>query len=136
MRKHAIPILLIALFLLLVGCWPGSQVDSDKTPFELAQEQVQKIMDAYIFVYDKTIVLANDPDITESEKKLVKANKKVLEQVWPSLKRCLTVIGEGGIPSQVDLDTADDILDLLEDVLTFEMQNEFPDIRVRARVIL
>jgi hypothetical protein len=117
MRKYGIPILLIALFLLCAGCWPGSQVDSDKTPFQLAQEQVQKIMDAYIFVYDKTLALANDPDITASEKKVVAANKKVLDEVWPSLKRCLTVIGAGKIPSQVDLDTADDILDLIEGAL-------------------
>jgi len=117
MKKYAIPILLVVGFLLLSGCWPTNQVDSDKTPFQLAQEQVQRIMDAYIFVYDKTLALANDPDITESEKKLVAANKKVLEKVWPALKRCLDFVGAGKIPSQIDLDTADDILDLLEEVV-------------------
>jgi len=114
MRKYAIPILLIAVFLLCSGFAGCPKVDSDKTPFQLAQEQVQKIMDAYIFVYDKTMALANDPDITESEKKLVAANKKVLEKVWPALKRCLDFVGVGRIPSQIDLDTADDILDLIE----------------------
>ena len=69
-------------------------------------------MDGYIFVYDKTMALANDPNITESEKKVVKANKAILEKVWPSLKRCLNII-----PSQIDLDTADDVLDLLEEIL-------------------
>ena len=121
MRKEPIrpyiAIFLLVVFLLLAGCWLGNQVDSDKTPFQIAQEQVQKIMDAYIFIYDKTMALANDPDITESEKKVVKANKAILEKVWPSLKRCLNIIGEGGIPSQIDLDTADDVLDLLEEIL-------------------
>jgi len=116
MRKYAIPILLVVGFLLLAGCWPSLAPDSDKTPFQVAQEQVQKIMDAYIFVYDKTDALAKDPNITPSEKELVAANKKVLDKVWPSLKRCLTMIGEGRIPSQIDLDTADDILDLIEEV--------------------
>ena len=117
MRKNKggiIAIFLLVGFLLFSGCWPGNQIDSDKTPFQLAQEQVQKIMDAYIFVYDKTMALANDPNITESEKKVVAANKAILENVWPSLKRCLAIIGEGGIPSKIDLDTADDILDLIE----------------------
>jgi len=113
-----IAILLLTVFLLFAGCVPSTQPSSDKTPFQLAQEQVQRIMDAYIFVYDKTMALASDPDITESEKKVVAANKVVLEKVWPSLKRCLNFIGEGKIPSKIDLDTADDILDLLEEVIS------------------
>jgi len=121
MRKDPIrpyiAILLLVAFLLLAGCLPGTQPSSDKTPFQVAQEQVQKIMDAYVFIFDKTDALANDPDITESEKKVVMANKAVLEKVWPSLKRCLNLIGEGKIPSQIDLDAADDVLDLLEEVL-------------------
>jgi hypothetical protein len=109
-------IFLIVGFLLLAGCWPGTQqtVDSDKTPFQIAQEQVQKIADAYVYVYDKTDALAKDPNITESEKKLVVANKAILAKVWPHLVKCQDIISNGGIPSKIDLDTADDILDLIE----------------------
>lgn len=110
-------IVLIVGFLLLTGYGPCTPQSSDKTPFQIAQDQVQKIMDAYIFVYDKTMALANDPDITASEKKIVAANKAVLEKVWPSLKRCLDLIGEGKIPSQIDLEAADDVLDLIEEVI-------------------
>lgn len=115
MRKPIYSIALIAImFVFIAGCWPYVQPDSDKTPFQIAQEQVQKIMDAYIYVYDKTMRMALNPAMTESEKKLMMANKKVLDKVWPSLKRCLEFIDSGKIPSKIDLDTADDVLDLLE----------------------
>ena len=110
----SLAILLTIGFLLLTGYGPCTPQSSDKTPFQIAQEQVQKIMDAYIHIYDKTMALANDPNITESEKQIVATNKVILESVWPSLKRCLNFIGEGKIPDKVDLETADDILDLIE----------------------
>jgi len=117
MRKHKtgiIAILLLAGLLLLGGCFPSIQPSSDKTPFQIAQEQVQKIMDAYIYIYDKTMALANDPNITESEKKVVAANTAILKEVWPSLIACLVAISNNKIPSQIDLEAADDILDLIE----------------------
>ena len=109
-----IPILLFVGFFLLAGCFPGTQPSSDKTPFQIAQEQVQKIADAYVYIYDKTDALAKNPNITESEKKLVVANKAILAKVWPHLVKCQDIISNGGIPSKIDLDAADDILDLIE----------------------
>ena len=106
--------LIAIMFVFIAGCALVPSSQQDLTPLEIAQAQVQKIMDAYIIVYDKTMAMAKDPTITESEKKLVAANKKVLDKVWPSLKRCLELIGSGKIPSKIDLDTADDVLDLLE----------------------
>ena len=116
MRKQrlSIAVFLVVMFLLLAGCGPYNQIDSDKTPFQIAQEQVQKIADAYIYIYDKTDALAKDPNITESEKKLVVANKSILAKVWPHLVKCQDIISNGRIPSKIDLDAADDILDLIE----------------------
>ena len=116
MRKTTtlIAIFLLAGFLLFSGFGSCNLQPNDKTPFQIAQEQVQKIMDAYIFVYDKTVFLANNPNITESEKKIVETNKHILQTVWPYLVKCIRMINANQIPDQEDIDIAETILDLVE----------------------
>ena len=118
MRKPSCLIALFAImFVFIAGCALVPSSQQDLTPLEIAQAQVQKIMDAYIIVYDKTMAMAKDPTITESEKKLVAANKKVLQKVWPTLLKCMRLLDGGIIPSSIDLNAADDVLDLLEGAL-------------------
>lgn len=115
--KNPLALLIAILFAISTGCafLPPQQ---DLSPLELAREQVQKIMDAYIIVYDRTMEMATDPNITESKKIIVRANKKVLQKVWPALLKCMRVLDEGKIPLSLDLNTAGDILDLVEEVIT------------------
>lgn len=119
MRRPIGRIALIAIiFVFIAGCVPFFSPQQDLSPLELAREQVQKIMDAYIIVYDRTMEMATDPNITESKKIIVRANKKVLQKVWPVLLKCMRFLDDGKIPLSIDLNAAGDILDLVEEVIT------------------
>ena len=116
--KYPLVLLIAILFAISAGCAFLPSQEQDLSPLELAREQVQKLMDAYIIVYDRTMEMATDPNITESKKVIVRANKKVLQKAWPALLKCMRFLDEGKIPLSIDLNTAGDILDLVEEVIT------------------
>jgi len=111
-------VLFTIILVFIAGCVPFLSPQKDLSPLDLAREQVQKIMDAYIIVYDRTMEMAEDPNITESKKVIVRTNKKVLQKVWLALLKCMRFLNEGKIPLSIDLNAADDILDLVEEVIT------------------
>lgn len=116
MRTQRITAIVLFLFVaaFLIGCpAPGTQLKSvsEMTP----KERATWFLSVYNKQFKDTITMAKRTDLTEEQKEIVRAKKKVLAEVKPYLSIYTAAIDDGKLPAK---ETEDKIIELLNDLMT------------------
>jgi PBP1b-binding outer membrane lipoprotein LpoB len=100
-RKSNIAVLLILAFF-IAGCQSGCTQASnvvktfkDMTP----KEKSTYFMGIYNRQFNDTMVLANTPNLSEEQKKVVRTKKDILTRMYPAISTYDQVAVAGGTPS-------------------------------------
>jgi hypothetical protein len=92
--KRVIP--LVVLVCLLGGCSLfASKPWSERTP----QEKSSYFMALYNAQYKDTMAMATNPNITEAQKKIVRAKREIFMKLWPCIMVYDEIVVQGEIPA-------------------------------------
>jgi hypothetical protein len=85
---------LVSIFL-LAACAPGQKPISQMSP----KEKAAWMMGTYNAQYDDYLAMATQPGLTDAQKEVLKAKKKILQEVWDPIKLYAFYVDQGGVPS-------------------------------------
>ena len=116
MKTQRITAIVLFLFVaaFLIGCpAPGTQLKSisEMTP----KERATWFLSVYNKQFKDTKAMAERPDLTEDQKEVVRAKKKILAEVKPYLGIYIAAVDDGKLPAR---ETEDKIIALLNDLMT------------------
>lgn len=88
---------LMVLVLFIAGCatFGGGKTYKDMTP----KEKSTYFMGIYNKQYADTLAMANTPNLTEDQKKVVRTKKEILTKAWPMIQTYDAIAAGGGTPS-------------------------------------
>ena len=77
-------VMLMVLVLFIAGCatFGGGKTYKDMTP----KEKSTYFMGIYNKQYADTLAMANTPNLTEDQKKVVRTKKEILTKAWPMIR--------------------------------------------------
>ena len=110
MRKFKIVGISLLLVMFLAGCATlGVKPWAERTP----KEKALVILEAYNAEFQNTLSMALNPNLTESQKQVVRQKKAILMQLYPLIQLYVGVIEAGGIPSASDEQAILNLIDQL-----------------------
>lgn len=102
MRNRKASLLLIFAIFLVAGCSNGcTQAGNVATTFQkmTPKEKSTYFMGVYNRQFNDTMVLANTPNLSEEQKKVVRTKKDILTRMYPAISTYDQVAVAGGTPS-------------------------------------
>ncbi len=94
--RATLPLALLLTLVFIAGCATfGGKPWADYTP----KEKALAMMQTYNIEFEDTMALAKEPNITEAQKKVVRAKKAILKELKPLITLYDDVVTQGGVPS-------------------------------------
>lgn len=89
----------VVILLLLVGCATiGIKPWADRSP----QEKASYFMSIYNKEFNDTRLVATNPNITDTQRKVVRIKKEILTKLWLAIGAYDSIVIRGEIPSIMD----------------------------------
>lgn len=90
---------LLVMLLLVASCGAFQKVKELRFDEMSSEQKAVWMNDIYSSQYDDYKVMAIMPNLTESQKKMMRVKKKIFTEVWPLLKLYSKYVATGVIPA-------------------------------------
>ena len=90
--KLCVPFIILGL---VAACAPGQKSLNQMSP----KEKAAWMMGTYNAQYDDYLAMATQSGLTDAQKEVLKAKKKILQEVWDPIKLYAFYVDQGGVPS-------------------------------------